>query len=174
LDEDFLGRKTTLRFNSQMGYIASDNSPVFERFYLGGRTLRGFAFRTISPVTYQLQGYPNSYPPTEQGPSNGAPATNIGGQFLFFAGTQYETPVFQDVITAVAFVDSGTVTGNSYAGDIPNPLGFYQYRVSVGVGLRLYIGALGPAPIALDFAVPLMKQDTDQTQVFSFNAELPF
>jgi outer membrane protein insertion porin family len=71
-------------------------------------------------------------------------------------------------------MDSGTVTGNSYAGDIPNPLGFYQYRVSVGVGLRLYIGALGPAPIALDFAVPLMKQDTDETQVFSFNAELPF
>ena len=174
LDEDFLGRKTTLRFNSQMGYISSDNAPVFERFYLGGRTLRGFAFRTISPVTYQLQGYPNSYPPTDQGPSNGAPATNIGGQFMFFAGTQYETPIFQDVITAVAFMDSGTVTGNSYAGDIPNPLGFSQYRVSVGVGLRLYIGALGPAPIALDFAVPLLKQDTDETQVFSFNAELPF
>ena len=174
LDEDFLGRKTTLRLNSQMGYIASDNAPVFERFYLGGRTLRGFAFRTISPVTYQLQGYPNSYPPTDQGPSNGAPATNIGGQFMFFAGTQYETPIFQDVITAVAFMDSGTVTGNSYAGDIPNPLGFSQYRVSVGVGLRLYIGALGPAPIALDFAVPLLKQDTDETQVFSFNAELPF
>jgi outer membrane protein insertion porin family len=174
LDEDFLGRKTTLRLNSQFGYITGDNAPVFERFYLGGRSLRGFAFRTISPVTYQLQGYPNSYPPTTQGPSNGAPPTNIGGQFMFFAGTQYETPIFQDVITAVAFVDSGTVTGNDYAGDIPNPVGFTQYRASVGVGLRLYIGALGPAPIALDFAVPLMKESTDETQVFSFNAELPF
>jgi outer membrane protein assembly factor BamA len=33
---------------------------------------------------------------------------------------------------------------------------------------------LGPAPIALDFAVPVIKEDFDTTQVFSFNAELPF
>ncbi len=174
LDEDFLGRKTTLRLNSQVGYISSASSPVFERFYLGGTSLRGFAYRTISPVTYQVLGFPDSYPPTTQGPGNGAPATNIGGQFMFFAGAQYETPIFQDMITAVAFVDSGTVTGNSYPGDIPNPVGLGQYRLSVGVGLRLYIGALGPAPIALDFGFPILKQSTDQTQLFSFNAALPF
>ncbi|MCE9620552.1 MAG: outer membrane protein assembly factor BamA [Planctomycetes bacterium] len=174
LDEDFLGRKTTLRLNSQVGYITSDSSPVFERFYLGGSSLRGFAFRTISPVTYQVLGFPDSFPPTTQGPGNGAPATNIGGQFMFFAGAQYETPLFQDAITAVAFLDSGTVTGNSYPGDIANPIGLGQYRLSVGVGLRLYIGALGPAPIALDFGFPILKQSTDQTQLFSFNAALPF
>jgi hypothetical protein len=68
-------------------------------------------------------------------------------------------------LAGVAFIDSGTVT---------DEVGFDQYRVSVGIGLRLYIPQFGPAPLAFDFAVPLMKQDTDETQVFSFSAEIPF
>ena len=31
---------------------------------------------------------------------------------------------------------------------------------------------MGPAPIALDFAFPIAKADTDDTQVFSFNIGL--
>ena len=52
--------------------------------------------------------------------------------------------------------------------------GLKDYRVSVGVGLRLYLAALGPAPLAFDFGFPIVKQETDQTQIFSFSAELPF
>jgi outer membrane protein assembly factor BamA len=29
-------------------------------------------------------------------------------------------------------------------------------------------------PLAFDFAQPIVKEDTDQTQVFSFSADLPF
>jgi outer membrane protein insertion porin family len=65
----------------------------------------------------------------------------------------------------VAFVDSGTVTDD---------VGLDQYRVSVGLGVRLYIPQFGPAPLAFDFAVPLLKQESDETQVFSFSAEIPF
>ena len=65
----------------------------------------------------------------------------------------------------VFFCDSGTVEDS---------VTLNQYRVSVGTGLRLYIPMLGPAPIALDFAVPIMKQEFDSTQTFSFSAELPF
>ncbi|MFM7785649.1 MAG: BamA/TamA family outer membrane protein, partial [Gammaproteobacteria bacterium] len=82
-----------------------------------------------------------------------------------FAGTQFETPVIMDAVTLVLFCDSGTVE---------NDVTLDQYRVSLGAGLRLYIPMLGPAPIALDFAVPVAKQEFDSTQVFSFNAELPF
>ena len=89
----------------------------------------------------------------------------MGGQFLFFAGAQYEMPLIQEFITGVAFVDSGTVD---------NDFSLDQYRVSIGFGVRLYIAALGPAPIAFDFAWPLAKEPTDVPQVFSFNAELPF
>jgi outer membrane protein insertion porin family len=31
---------------------------------------------------------------------------------------------------------------------------------------------MGPAPIALDFAFPIAKSDTDNTQVFSFSVGL--
>ncbi|MEC8321116.1 MAG: BamA/TamA family outer membrane protein, partial [Planctomycetota bacterium] len=65
----------------------------------------------------------------------------------------------------VAFVDSGTVTTTP---------GFDDYRVSVGLGIRLYLDALGPAPLAFDFGFPLVEQEGDQRQTFSFSAELPF
>jgi outer membrane protein insertion porin family len=176
LDEDFLGRKTTLRLNSQAGYLFSENAPVFERYYLGGRSLRGFAFRGVSPQAQALLNTPPwpaapiEPPYTQYGsavtlnaPTNeGNP---VGGQFLFFAGAQLETPLIMDLVTIVFFCDSGTVEDS---------VTLDQYRVSVGSGLRLYIPMLGPAPIALDFAVPLAKQEFDSTQVFSFNAELPF
>jgi len=152
--EDFLGRKSTLRLNTQIGYIFSSSAPTYERFYLGGRSFRGFEFRTISPtsVGYIIApDFPNNNP--------------VGGQFLFFAGTQYEQPLLGEFISGVLFVDSGTVDDN---------FSLDKYRVSVGFGLRLYIEALGPAPIAFDFAWPLLKQDSDITQVFSFTAEVPF
>jgi len=176
LDEDFLGRKTTLRLNSQAAYIFSDNAPVFERYYLGGRSFRGFAFRGVSPQSAALLNtspwpaapivapytqYGSAITPTTPG-SQGNP---VGGQFLFFAGAQVETPIFMDSVTMVFFVDSGTVD-NSVSLDL--------YRVSLGVGLRLYIPMMGPAPIALDFAVPVKLQASDSTQTFSFSAELPF
>ncbi|MHC4407304.1 MAG: BamA/TamA family outer membrane protein [Planctomycetota bacterium] len=34
--------------------------------------------------------------------------------------------------------------------------------------MRIVIPAMGPAPIALDFAVPIAKQNGDDTEVFSF------
>jgi len=43
-----------------------------------------------------------------------------------------------------------------------------SFRVSVGAGLRLIVPAMGPAPIALDFAYPLVQEDFDEKQVFSF------
>ena len=43
-----------------------------------------------------------------------------------------------------------------------------NFRVAPGFGLRITIPAMGPAPIALDFAFPIAKADTDLTQVFSF------
>jgi outer membrane protein insertion porin family len=150
--EDFLGRITTVKISSRAGYQFGGYSPTYERFYLGGRSFRGFDFRTISP-----KGIANN---------TGLPSDDpVGGTWLFFLGTQYEFPILADSITGVAFVDSGTVT------DDP---GFDEYRVSVGVGLRLYIPAFGQLPIALDFGFPLVKQESDEEQLFSFSAEFPF
>ncbi|MFO0783627.1 MAG: outer membrane protein assembly factor BamA [Phycisphaerales bacterium] len=152
--EDFLGRKQVLRLKSNIGYIFSSDAPVFERYYLGGRSLRGFDFRTVSP---KAVGTLNN--PTKQ------TSDPIGGQFMFFAGAQYEIPLFGEFVSMVAFVDSGTVNDDQWFG---------AYRVGVGAGLRLYIPQFGQAPIALDLGFPVLKQKKDGEQIFSFTLDLPF
>ena len=158
--EDFLGRKQILRLRTQCSYIFSENAPVYERWYLGGRTLRGFAFRTVSPKSRQSIG---DNPPSTfyDNPSRNP----IGGNFLFFAGAQYEVPVIGEFLAVVAFVDSGTVNNDGWLS---------EYRVGAGLGTRIYIPQFGQAPIALDFAFPVMKQQNDEEQIFSFTIDLPF
>jgi outer membrane protein insertion porin family len=152
LDEDFMGRLSTLRINSRLGWIEGDRAPTYERFYLGGRSLRGFDFRTISPKGIRAD--------------NGEPSDEpIGGNWLAFLGAQYEMPIFGDAMTGVAFIDTGTV--------LEDP-GFDDYRVSAGVGIRLYIPQFGESPIAFDFAFPIQKEETDEEELFSFTVDLPF
>ncbi len=151
--EDFLGRKSILKINTRASYIPQEgDAPIYERYYLGGRSFRGFDFRTVSP-----KGIRNDT--GEQGEDP------VGGNWLFFLGGQYEFPIFEEVINGVVFVDSGTVLED---------FGFDDYRVSVGFGVRLYIEALGPVPIAFDFGFPVVKEADDERQLFSFSAELPF
>jgi len=57
---------------------------------------------------------------------------------------------------------------------VTNDPGFEDYRVSVGVGVRFSIPMLSPAPIALDFGFPIVKEDRDERRVFSFSVDLPF
>ena len=152
MSRDFLGRISTLRLDASAGWIFSGRAPTYERFYLGGRTLRGFAYREVSPKGT----------PVVPGGSEDVP---IGGEFMFFLGAQYQFPLVSTLMDGVVFIDSGTVNDD---------LGISQYRIGVGIGIRLYIPQLGPTPMAFDFAVPLMKQENDKTEVFSFSAELPF
>jgi outer membrane protein insertion porin family len=150
--EDFLGRRSILRLNSRIGYIFGGRSPTYERFYLGGRSFRGFDFRTVSPKGIRADtGGPTDEP--------------VGGEWLVFAGAQYEVPLLQETITGVLFLDSGTVEERVALDD---------YRVSIGAGVRLYIPQLGPVPIAVDFGFPLIKGPGDEKQLVSFSAELPF
>jgi outer membrane protein insertion porin family len=157
VDEDALGLRTVLLLRSSMFYIPQDEDdvPVYERFYQGGRDFRGFKFRGIGPLGF-----------TED-PSDGDTLAEdtVGGTWSFFAGAQVEKPLMDQYVSGVAFVDSGTLTFQP---------GFSDYRVSVGVGLRVYIPALGPVPLAFDLGFPIMKQDGDQTRLFSFSLDLPF
>ncbi|MBM4110746.1 MAG: outer membrane protein assembly factor BamA [Phycisphaerae bacterium] len=163
LAEDLIGRRSVLKTTVQSGYIFDDEAPLTERFYLGGRTFRGFEFRSVSPKSAS-SGPPGSTTPTvnAQGQADGDP---IGGTFKFFAGAQYEMPLIDEFVNWVAFCDSGTVVDEVALSD---------YRLSIGIGLRLYLPQFGPIPLAFDFAQPILKDDTDQTQVFSFSADLPF
>ncbi|MFK7779302.1 MAG: BamA/TamA family outer membrane protein [Gimesia sp.] len=133
------GGRHILSVSASMGWTDSD-TPVFERYYAGGfQTFRGFEFRGVTPR------------------ENGIA---VGGRWSFLGSAQYMLPITADeMIQMVFFSDFGTVEDS---------VSFDQFRVAVGAGLRLTVPAMGPVPVALDFSVPLAKQDFDETQVFSF------
>lgn len=153
VDEDFLGRKTVVSLNTRTGYIFQDDeAPVYERFYLGGRNFRGFDFRGIGPLGIR----------NDTGTVGG---DHVGGDFSFFVGIEYEKPVWEDMLAVVLFLDTGTLNDD---------LSFEDYRAAAGIGARIYLPQFGPAPLAFDFAFPLAKEETDDTQVFSFSVDIPF
>jgi len=146
LDErpDHSGRHV-LTVSSRVG-VTGDHTPIFENFFAGGfSTLRGFDFRGASPVVQNVQ---------------------VGGQFEWLNTVEYLFPLTaDDMIHGVAFCDFGTVEENiAIHGD--------NFRVAPGLGLRITVPAMGPAPIALDFAFPVLSAPTDEKQVFSFNIGL--
>lgn len=154
LNEDFLGRKTVLSFNTRMRYMPQGQSevPVYERSYLGGQSFRGFDYRGVSPLGIQ----------NDTGQLGTDP---VGGAWMFFWGAQINQPLLGEMLNIVGFVDTGTVE---------KEIGFDQYRVSVGFGLRLYVPQLSQAPLAFDFGFPLVKYYGDRERVFSFSVDLPF
>jgi outer membrane protein insertion porin family len=137
---DQTGRHT-LASTWKLGFSGSD-TPIFENFYAGGySTLRGFRFRGASPMVDDVQ---------------------VGGRFMFLGSLEYVFPLTADeMLRGVAFCDYGTIEQDfTIKGE--------NIRVAPGMGLRVAIPALGPAPLAFDFAYPVQKADGDQTQVFSF------
>ncbi|QJW96253.1 BamA/OMP85 family outer membrane protein [Frigoriglobus tundricola] len=134
--------KHVLGIRTQVGF-AGANAPIYERFYAGGiRSFRGFAFRGVGPFT----------PGSDYA---------LGGTFSFLNTVEYQIPVLpSDKMFWVAFVDHGTVESKVEIKD---------YRVSVGTGIRIAIPALGPMPLALDVAFPIVKGPGDHKQIFNFS-----
>ncbi|MBL8761314.1 MAG: BamA/TamA family outer membrane protein [Phycisphaerae bacterium] len=154
INEDFLGRRTVLRQRTAASYIPQDKGdvPVYERFYLGGQSFRGFNYRAVSPVGVRHD--------------NGEVGDDVvGGTYTFFHGWEIDQPIVDETVSLTAFVDTGTSTFDP---------GFDEYRVSVGFGVRLYIPALSPLPLAFDFGFPVISEETDRERVFTFSLDLPF
>jgi outer membrane protein insertion porin family len=130
-----------LSLGTRMG-VSGENTPVYERYFAGGfSTLRGFAFRGASPR------------------SDGVV---VGGDFMLLHSLEYLFPITaDDALRGVVFCDAGTVEPT-----IKNWTD--RYRVAPGFGLRITVPAMGPAPIALDFAFPVSHEPSDRQQVFSF------
>jgi outer membrane protein insertion porin family len=137
---DALDRKHVIAGRVMIGQIFGD-APVFEKYYGGGiGSIRGFEYRGVSPR------------------SKGT-TKRIGGDFVILTGAEYQYPIYGKYLRGVAFVDAGTVEADT---------GLNDYRVTVGAGLRWTVPMMGPVPISLDFAVPVMKNSDDDEQLISF------
>jgi outer membrane protein insertion porin family len=136
------GGRQILTVGGTLGWTG-DNTPIFERFFAGGfQSFRGFAFRGVSPVAASND---NVY---------------IGGQFMAVGTVEYQVPLLANsMVSLVTFSDFGTVEDGVTLGG---------FRCSVGAGFRIALPMLGPVPLAFDFGVPVVRQQTDITQVFSF------
>jgi len=134
--------KHVLSASTNIGWLGN-NAPIYEHFFAGGfSTMRGFDFRGASPV-------------------DAATRVEVGGEFQWLNSVQYLFPITADeMLHGVVFCDFGTVESRVEIND---------FRVAPGVGLRIAVPALGPAPIALDFAWAVNHADTDDRQVFSFS-----
>ncbi|HUT11438.1 MAG TPA: POTRA domain-containing protein [Thermoguttaceae bacterium] len=132
-----------LSLSARVGITGSD-TPIYEHYYAGGfSTIRGFDYRGASP-------------------RDAATGVLVGGEFQLLASAQYMFPITaDDMLRAVVFCDAGTVVPTIDQWD-------QDYRVAPGFGLRIMIPAMGPAPIALDFAFPVSSEPGDRREVFSF------
>ena len=138
--------KLVLRSTAEMGFLDGYNkdlgAPPFERFYVGGTGLFGGRFdgRELVP----LRGYENAS--TEGG--SATDITPIGGGTIYSryaAELRYPISMNQTAkIFALTFAEAGN-TWNNYSSFNP-----FQLKRSVGVGIRVYMGAFGL--IGFDFA----------------------
>ncbi len=124
------------------GGISGSNTPLFENYFAGGfSTIRGFTFRGASPVDTGVI---------------------VGGRLRILGSVEYVFPLTQDdMIKGALFTDFGTVERDLNVRTD-------NFRVAPGFGLRVNVPALGPAPLAFDFAFPVARAATDDLRVFSF------
>lgn len=133
------GGRHILTLSGQGGWTGSD-TPVFERFFAGGfQTFRGYDFRGVGPEKFGVR---------------------VGGEFMALGSVEYMFPLLaNDMLQGVVFTDFGTVDED---------VNLDKFRLSVGAGLRVTVPALGPVPLAFDWAYSAIDEDTDDTRIFTF------
>ena len=120
------------------------SAPVFERFYAGG--------------IGSLRGF--DYRGVS--PRAGADLDPIGSNFLVLAGTELTHPLYEETFYGKLFCDTALLEEG-------------PYRVTVGFGLELVVPQLFQMiPMHFDFGFPLVWDDQDDKEVFSFSFGLNF
>jgi outer membrane protein insertion porin family len=132
------------------GYIhgLGEDVRLFDRFFLGGATLRGFKFAGV-------------------GPRDTSTGDALGGNLLYTGSAELRFPLGLPEelrIFGRTFVDAGTLYDSDASG--PQVEDSSQLRAAAGVGLS-WLSPLGP--ISVDWAQPFLKNTEDETENFRVN-----
>ena len=142
--------------------FGNDGLRVFDHFQNDTRMIRGFKYNGIGP--YQANA--------------GGDVDHLGGTTYFNASAEMQFPV--PVIPSgfglrgAVFADAATLYGNDVriaAGDPAIQGTDMEWRASVGASL---IWASPFGPLRVDYAVPVVKEDTDLIQNFNFGISTRF
>lgn len=150
-----MDHKTVLQLQHMFGYAqefgGSNDVFLTERFYMGGRSLRGFDYRGAGPTQF------------------GRP---VGGEAIYTATAEVTFPLVatrlendlrdREILRFAVFTDLGLL------GLGINTPDFGQVRLATGFGIRIEIPGF-EIPIALDFAWPWLYEETDSRRQFSFS-----
>lgn len=138
-------------FDYGEAYGDSDELFLTERFYMGGRGLRGFDQRRAGPSQF------------------GKP---VGGEARYLTTLEYQFPLVStrrerglretEMLRGVLFTDFGLLGRSLSDPEFSHP------RLSVGFGLRIFVPVF-EVPIALDLGWPVLDQDTDAQRQFFFS-----
>jgi outer membrane protein insertion porin family len=139
--------KWVLNVAGRAGYIfgLGDDVRLFDRFFLGGASFRGFKFAGV-------------------GPRDTSTGDALGGKLLYTGTIEQRFPLGLPEelrIFGRAFVDAGSLVDPDVSG--PTVFDSSAIRVSAGGGLS-WLSPLGP--IAIDLAQALLKEDEDETELF--------
>jgi outer membrane protein insertion porin family len=130
---------------------------VFDNFQSTDRIIRGFRFNGI-------------------GPTDNRTGDHLGGTTYFNASAevQFPIPVLPEGIglKGALFADAATLYGNELSDPGGNIVGTdMAWRASVGAGV---IWASPFGPIRVDYAMPVLKEDSDRVQNFNFGISTRF
>jgi outer membrane protein insertion porin family len=135
-------------------YGQTDDVPYTERYFLGGsRIMRGFAFRGVGPVDV-LSGHPLG--------GETYLTTSLELYYPLHSVTQPGTYERREMLRATLFTDWGVLDPDAFQID-PR-----EVRGTVGFGFGLAF----PIPLTLNFGFPVIYQEVDRRQVFSFTIAL--
>ncbi len=140
---------------------------VFDQFKGTDRMIRGFAYNGFGPVD-------------TNGSTNEDNYDHLGGTTYFHATAeaQFPMPALPESlgVKGAVFADAATLFGvnDSVAAAVPiaNQASFdMRWRASVGAGV---IWASPFGPIRIDYAIPVLKEDTDVVQNLNFGMSAKF
>ncbi len=143
--------------------LGGTGAPVFDRFYLGGQSLRGFDLRGVAPRL------------TASAPA-GALRASVGGTYFYTARAELVGHVGgylgRNELRPSMYIEAGSAFGLNRARLLPGETleaDSAAPRIAIGIGVRW------PTPIGsvrFDFSLPLVSRKGDREQVFSLSVGL--